>query len=232
MRPPKNLSPAFSLVTFDLDNAPAQERKAEPPKRKEKKPAGEAVKEKVSKVKATVEDTVAGVSEKVAPKKKKKADREPVGTSEGGRKKRGESPPKQAAPENVDEPRLSMIDLRAGKIVEISKHPNTDGLYIEVSLVSTHTWAIPMRSCDLAIDFGEETGLRTVGSGLVKYIPIEEMRSIPRWRGEYPYTVTAFRLNVLTWCSAVSNLLVCVVQRVSLWSFVYVSFPCHVQHLF
>ena len=126
-------------MAFDLDNAPPQERKAEPPKRKEKKPAGEAVKEKVSKVKAAVEEKVAAVAEKAAPKKKEKGDKKPVGTSEEGRKKKGESPPKQAAAENVDEPQPSMIDLRVGKIVEISKHPDADSLYVEVSLVSpTH----------------------------------------------------------------------------------------------
>lgn len=127
-------------MTFDLDNAPAQERKTEPPKRKEKKPAGEAVKEKVSKVKAAVEEKVAAVSEKVAPKKEKeKADGKPVGTSAEGRKKKGESPPKQAAAENVEEPQPSMIDLRVGKIVEISKHPDADSLYVEVSLTPLHT---------------------------------------------------------------------------------------------
>jgi len=51
-----------------------------------------------------------------------------------------------------------MIDLRVGKIVEIDKHPDADSLYVE------------------KIDFGEETGPRTVVSGLVNYIPIEQMR--------------------------------------------------------
>jgi len=51
-----------------------------------------------------------------------------------------------------------MIDLRVGKIVEIDKHPDADSLYVE------------------KIDFGEESGPRTVVSGLVNYIPIEQMR--------------------------------------------------------
>jgi len=54
--------------------------------------------------------------------------------NEGGGKKKGESPPKQAAAEDVGEPQPSMIDLRIGRIVEIAKHPDADSLYVEVSL--------------------------------------------------------------------------------------------------
>lgn len=133
---------------FDLDNAPAQERKAEPPKKKEKKPAVEAAKEKVSGLKDAVKEKVVAVSDKVAPKKEKKekTERKPAaGAGEEGGKK-GESPPKQAAAEDVHEPQPSMIDLRVGKIVEISKHPDADSLYVEVSLdiaPPPHTCAIP-----------------------------------------------------------------------------------------
>jgi aminoacyl tRNA synthase complex-interacting multifunctional protein 1 len=119
-------------VTFDLDNAPAQERKAEPPKKKEKKPVTEVVKEKVSGVKDAVKEKVAAVSKK----EKKGADNKlAAGASEeGGKKKKGESQPKQAAAEDVGDPQPSMIDLRVGKIVEISRHPDADSLYVEVSL--------------------------------------------------------------------------------------------------
>lgn len=156
----EKLSPAFSIVSFDLDNAPAQERKAEPPKKKEKKPVTEAVKEKVVEAKDAVKEKVAAVSEKVAQKKEKKekAEKKPAGEKEEGGKKKGGPPPKQAAAEDAGEPQPSMIDLRIGKIVEISKHPDADSLYLE------------------KIDFGEETGPRTVVSGLVNYIPIEQMR--------------------------------------------------------
>lgn len=95
----------------------------------------EAVKEKVSEVKDAVKEKVVAASEKVAPKKEKKekADKKPTaGTNKEG-KKQGESPPKQAAAEDVGEPQPSMIDLRIGKIVEIAKHPDADSLYVEVS---------------------------------------------------------------------------------------------------
>lgn len=51
----------------------------------------------------------------------------------------------------------SKLDIRIGKIVEVSKHPDADALYVE------------------KIDLGEEKP-RTVVSGLVNYIPIEEMQ--------------------------------------------------------
>lgn len=57
----------------------------------------------------------------------------------------------------VDVPAIGRVDLRVGKIVEIEKHPNADRLYIE------------------KVDFGE-TELRTVVSGLVEHVPIEDLK--------------------------------------------------------
>ncbi|KAG8954821.1 G4 quadruplex nucleic acid binding protein [Tulasnella sp. 419] len=51
-----------------------------------------------------------------------------------------------------------MIELRVGHIVDVKKHPDADGLYVE------------------QIDLGEETGPRTIVSGLVNYVPIEQMQ--------------------------------------------------------
>ena len=89
----------------------------------------------MSGVKDAVKEKVAAVSEKAAPKKEKKekADKKPAAVKEEGGKKKGDSS-KQAAAEDVGEPQPSMIDLRVGKIVEISKHPDADSLYVEVSL--------------------------------------------------------------------------------------------------
>ena len=123
-------------MTFDLDNAPARERKAELPKKKEKKPVTEAVKEKVSEIKDAIKEKAVAVSDKAAPKKEKK---EKAGANEEKGKKKGESSQKQAAAEDVGEPQPSMIDLRVGKIVEISKHPDADSLYVEVSLDTPFT---------------------------------------------------------------------------------------------
>lgn len=52
---------------------------------------------------------------------------------------------------------ISRIDLRIGKIVDVQKHPDADSLYLE------------------KIDLGEPAP-RTIVSGLVKFVPIEEMQ--------------------------------------------------------
>lgn len=50
------------------------------------------------------------------------------------------------------------LDIRVGKIVDVSKHPDADTLYVE------------------KIDLGEDAP-RTIVSGLAKYVPIEEMQN-------------------------------------------------------
>lgn len=52
---------------------------------------------------------------------------------------------------------VGRLDMRVGKIVDVQKHPDADSLYLE------------------KIDCGEANP-RTVVSGLVKFVPIEEMR--------------------------------------------------------
>lgn len=61
-------------------------------------------------------------------------------------------------PKVVEELTPARLDIRVGQIVEVSKHPDADSLYIE------------------KIDLGEAGGPRTIVSGLVNYIPIEEMK--------------------------------------------------------
>lgn len=53
---------------------------------------------------------------------------------------------------------VGRLDLRVGKIVDVQKHPDADALYLE------------------KIDCGEPNP-RTVISGLVKFVPISEMRN-------------------------------------------------------
>ncbi|XP_055373132.1 aminoacyl tRNA synthase complex-interacting multifunctional protein 1 [Condylostylus longicornis] len=66
---------------------------------------------------------------------------------------KNESNPPAEAPIDV-----GRLDFRVGKIVEVSKHPDADSLYLE------------------KIDVGEPQP-RTVVSGLVKFVPIEEMQN-------------------------------------------------------
>ncbi|TCD63682.1 G4 quadruplex nucleic acid binding protein [Steccherinum ochraceum] len=146
------LAPAFALVPFDFANAPKVERKADPPKEKKKPAAAAAPAEgskKEGKGKKEVKSEEAAPAPAEGKQKKEKKEKKPA--PEGGNKK-------AAVAEDAGEPVPSMIDLRVGKILDIKVHPDADGLYIET------------------IDFGEETGPRQVVSGLVKYIPIEQMR--------------------------------------------------------
>lgn len=60
------------------------------------------------------------------------------------------------APQDVN---VSCLDFRVGKIVKCEKHPDADSLYVE------------------QIDFGEGGKLRNVCSGLVKFVPLEQMQN-------------------------------------------------------
>jgi len=155
-----SVNPPFAPITFDLDGMPKLERKADPPKKKDKPAKAE---------KAPEPSEAAGLTEGKAQtkdKKEKKDKKEPkekgqaAAAEVGSSKKGAASSGGKSAPtaEDSGEPVPSMIDLRVGHILDVQKHPDADGLYIE------------------QIDIGEETGPRTVVSGLVHYIPIEQMR--------------------------------------------------------
>lgn len=59
---------------------------------------------------------------------------------------------------NIDEVTPAKLDIRVGKVVEVSRHPDADALYVE------------------KIDLGEGEP-RTIVSGLVNFVPIEEMQN-------------------------------------------------------
>ena len=66
---------------------------------------------------------------------------------------------KQAAPSQEDAVvDVSRLDLRIGLILEAQKHPDADSLYVE------------------QVDVGEASP-RTVVSGLVKHIPLDQVQS-------------------------------------------------------
>ncbi|OBZ71316.1 tRNA-aminoacylation cofactor arc1 [Grifola frondosa] len=154
------LTPAFSVVEFDLEHAPSVERKADTPKKKEKAATLQAEASSAPIKKSKGEDKVAetaateGKAQKKEKKEKEKKTGEPADKKKAGSANNGGKAPA----EDAGEPVPSMIDLRVGHIVDVKKHPDADGLYVE------------------QIDFGEETGPRTVVSGLVHYIPIEQMQ--------------------------------------------------------
>jgi tRNA-binding EMAP/Myf-like protein len=65
-----------------------------------------------------------------------------------------------SAPTPGLESELSKLEIRTGKIVEISQHPEADSLYIE------------------KVDVGEPTGPRTIVSGLVKFCSVDSVRCV------------------------------------------------------
>ncbi|KDR82682.1 hypothetical protein GALMADRAFT_238170 [Galerina marginata CBS 339.88] len=155
----ESLGEAFQVIPFDLVTAPKLERKAEPSKKKEKAPKAPTDAGEKPATKAPEPSTLSAPSDK--PQQREKKEKEQVAPQVGdsnrtvGNKKGGGG--KAPAPDE-GEPVPSMVDLRVGHIIDVIKHPDADGLYIE------------------QIDLGEETGPRTVVSGLVNYIPIEQMR--------------------------------------------------------
>lgn len=66
---------------------------------------------------------------------------------------------KQVAPSQEDaKVDVSRLDLRIGRIITAEKHPDADSLYVE------------------QVDVGEASP-RTVVSGLVKHIPVDQVKS-------------------------------------------------------
>lgn len=109
-------------------------------------------------------DTTPAVAVKVEPKQEaakpaKQSDEAKPPKEKKPKKEKPAAEAKPAAPGAVEEPPIDVgrLDMRVGKIVEVSRHPDADSLYLE------------------KIDCGEAAP-RTVISGLVKFIPIEEMK--------------------------------------------------------
>lgn len=96
---------------------------------------------------------VASTEENTVKKEKKEKKPREEGAAAAARKKK--------EPAGPSLPQPSQIDLRVGKIVEIERHPDADSLYLE------------------KVDFGEPEGPRVVLSGLVKYVPMDELKD--RW---------------------------------------------------
>ncbi|XP_052872908.1 aminoacyl tRNA synthase complex-interacting multifunctional protein 1 [Anopheles cruzii] len=85
------------------------------------------------------------------PTKEKKPKKEKP-TGEGKQSAAASSAPTEEPPVDV-----GRLDMRVGRIVDVARHPDADSLYVE------------------KIDCGEAAP-RTVISGLVRFVPIEEMR--------------------------------------------------------
>jgi aminoacyl tRNA synthase complex-interacting multifunctional protein 1 len=105
------LAPDFSLVTFDLDNAPKIERTAESTSTKDK-----TAKKKVSE-KQPEQPSVATPKEVIQEtREKKKKEKKPAAAADEAATKTQAN--LKAAADDSGPPVPSMIDLRVGKIVE------------------------------------------------------------------------------------------------------------------
>lgn len=78
-------------------------------------------------------------------------------TDNSGKKQKSAKSEKSTKRATEPEITISRLDIRVGLITKAQKHPDADALYVE------------------EIDVGEGQP-RTVVSGLVKYIPLEEMQ--------------------------------------------------------
>lgn len=117
--------------------------------KKEKKKDGDAKADKKADKKA----------EKKGDKKGDKKDKDATAAAAGGEKKEKKEKAKKAQPAAAPARPLSpgQISLRVGFIEKAVKHPDADSLYVST------------------INVGEEEP-RTICSGLVKYVPIEDMQ--------------------------------------------------------
>jgi methionyl-tRNA synthetase len=97
---------------------------------------------------ATKDSKAEEISKAEPPNKEAKPKKEKAPKEKGGNKE-------AAVDDEID---VGRLDLRVGRILEAKKHPDADALYVET------------------IDLGEEKP-RTVVSGLVKHVPLEEMQN-------------------------------------------------------
>eukprot|EP00741_Cyanophora_paradoxa_P002146 tig00000553_g2081.t1 len=116
---------------------------------------------------APAKDAAAPADKKQAGEKKEKSEKKegaaPAEGAKGDKKEKGEKKEKPAkapaapAPAETDQSDISRVNLKVGRILKASNHPDADSLYVE------------------EIDLGEGQP-RTVVSGLRKFIPLEKMQ--------------------------------------------------------
>jgi len=145
----KNLAPEEGAPVESKQEVPQAESKKVPVKEEKKE---EKKKEEEVKVAAPAKESKAPAKESKAPANQGKKEEK-----KEGQQKQDTKQPKGGKQEerSVD---VSRLDIRVGKIVNVKKHDTADSLYVE------------------EIDIGEPKP-RTVVSGLVKFIPIEEMQN-------------------------------------------------------
>ncbi|GAA5836105.1 hypothetical protein JCM3766R1_001967 [Sporobolomyces carnicolor] len=156
------LSPAN--VSINVSDVPAIEIKPDVKVKKPKAEGAAAASEAQQPKKAANKDAVKADKQK-AEQRSENAAEQVAGAKEKGEKKnkgeKKEKAPKEKKPAPpaavVEAPAPWMVDLRVGKIIDVKRHPDADSLYVET------------------IDIGEPEP-RTVVSGLVKYMTLDQMQ--------------------------------------------------------
>ncbi|KAF6067087.1 putative tRNA binding domain family protein [Candida albicans] len=126
--------------------------------KEKKKPAKEAEKSATPEPKVKATPDAAQGQRKELTEEEKKAKAAAKEAKKAAKAKANAEKNKQQQAPVATPPNPSMIDFRVGFIEKAEKHPNADSLYMST------------------IDMGDAEGPRIVCSGLVKYIPIEEMQ--------------------------------------------------------
>ena len=117
------------------------------------------MKRKLDKSTATAAGDATPNGTETQPAENKKSDTKKQNTAKEKKPKEAkEKKPKAAAAPANDKIDFSRLKVCVGQIVDVEKHPDADALYVE------------------KIDLGEDKP-RTIISGLVKHVPIDEMRN-------------------------------------------------------
>lgn len=176
----QNLLNASDKLMVNLDLDAPRELKV-----KEKK--GGTKEDGASKTKgATKEEPKGGKSNDT---KQKKSSKLPEGITPGVKREKVKKEKKPQPPKEEVPITPGMIDLRVGHIEKAIKHPDADSLYVST------------------IHMGDPEGPRTVCSGLVKYIPIEDMqnRLVVVVANLKPVTMRGIKSQAMVLCASDEN---------------------------
>lgn len=138
--------PAEYKVEFVLDLPKAATKTGVKNTDNKKKPAS-----------AAESDAAPAAEEKKSDAKKSDAADKPAAEKKEKKAAKPAAAPSAPAAEPTADSELHRVEFRVGRIVECEKHPEADSLYVE------------------KIDLGEASGPRTIVSGLVKFVPLDQM---------------------------------------------------------
>lgn len=145
------------VINHDIEIPREVKEKKKPAKPEAAGPEKDAKKEPTAEVKETKKNAKKNANKAPLTEEEKKASAEAAKAKKAAKAAaKAEADAKKAA--SVVPPSPALIDFRVGFIEKAIKHPDADSLYVST------------------IDMGDAEGPRTICSGLVKYIPIEDMQ--------------------------------------------------------